>query len=417
MRASLPHLLLTLLAAGAVSAKTPSAPTADPAEFLRQVAAAPALSAAGRRVEAARARVDAAGRLPDPEIEAMGSRMRGPMNGRATMWELNLRQPLPRRGERAADRERAQAAVAMSQADVALMLGEMAADVAMALAEADGAHARIALLETQLARLDSVLRTLEVQLSTGSGGRLADRLTVQSRVASLQLMVEEARRMAADAEAEARGRLGLGPDAPLPGYAAPTTAEVDANRAAEMQLVAARTDEANAMLKMARASARPMTAVGLRLERERNAMGDEDTVGLAFMSEIPWRARRYARAESRAAEAERAAAQWDGAAVRYRIASAVTRVERAERLADTARQLSRETLERLNAELDALVRGASVAGMGESTIFQTVEILEKATDAELQVIDAQTAAQTARAELWRYTAAPPLPEFSPSNSS
>jgi cobalt-zinc-cadmium efflux system outer membrane protein len=40
--------------------------------------------------------------------------------------------------------------------------------------------------------------------------------------------------------------------------------------------------------------------------------------------------------------------------------------------------------------------------MGESTILQTVTILEKSTDTELQVIRADTAVRTARAELWRY---------------
>ena len=71
----------------------------------------------------------------------------------------------------------------------------------------------------------------------------------------------------------------------------------------------------------------------------------------------------------------------------------------------TARKLSADTLGRLNAEYDAMVRsaGVGVAGaMGDSTILQTVEILEKSTDTELQVIRADTAVRTARAELWRY---------------
>jgi hypothetical protein len=215
-------------------------------------------------------------------------------------------------------------------------------------------------------------------------------------------MIEEERKTAADALSEAHGRLGLSPDAPLPTYAAPAVEEITLNEAAALRLAMARSAEAAAMANMARASARPMTAVGLRLERERTTMGDEDTIGVAFMSEIPWRSRRYARADIRAAEAERAAAQADGNAARYRISSAVTRVERAERLADTARRLSRETLSRLNAEYDSMVRSAGVAGSGESAVLQTVELLEKTTETELQVIQADLAARTARAELWRY---------------
>lgn len=403
-------LLFTLTGALLGSATLPGAePAITHAEFLRVVVDAPALSAASRRTSAARERVESSGRLPDPEVEGMTSRMNGPMGERSTMYEVNVRQPLPKRGERAADRERAHAGVAMAEADYALMVGEMAADTAMALAEAEAAEARIRLLETQLGRLDAVLRSVEVRLAAGTNGRIADRFTVQTRVASMQLMIEEERRMAADALSEARGRLGLAPETPLPAYAAPSATDVNATEAAAIRLAAARSDEATAMVKMARASANPMTAVGLRLERERTGMGDEDTIGLAFMSEIPWRNRRYARAEVRAAEAERAAAQSDATAARFRISSALTRVERAERLAATARRLSGETLARLNAEFDSMIRTAGVAGMGESTVLQTVELLEKATDTELQVIQADLAARTARSELWRYLPANRFP--------
>jgi outer membrane protein TolC len=381
-----------------LSAETEAAPS----ELIRVVADAPLLSAAARRADAARARESSAGRLADPEVEGMTSRMSGPMGDRTTMYEVNIRQPLPKRGERAADRDRARAGVSMAEAEYASMMGEMAADTAMALAEAESAEARIRLLETQLARLDAVLRSIEVTLAAGSNSRIADRLTVQSRIASMQLLVEDERKTAADAVAEARGRLGLAPDAVLPAYAAPTTAEILVDEAAALQLAAARTAEASAMIRMARASANPMTAVGLRLERERTTMGDEDTVGIAFMSEIPWRNRRYARAEVRAAEAERSAAQADGTAARYRIASAVTRVQRAERLAETSRRLSSETLGRLNAEYNSMIRAAGVAGSGESAVLQTVELLEKSTETELQVIQADLSARTARAELWRY---------------
>jgi outer membrane protein, heavy metal efflux system len=402
MRFTRHHLWLALLAA--LPAGTDAQPASSPNEqvdLLRVVVNAPALNAAARRTTAARERVDAAGRLADVEVEGMGSRMVGPMGERATMWEVNVRQPLPKRGERAADRERARAAVSMSDADYALMAGEMAADIATALAEAEGANARIRLLETQVGRLDAVLRSIEARIASG-GGRLADRLTVQSRVASMQLMIEEERRMAADALAEARGRLGLDPEAPLPAFAAPTVGDIKPDEAAVVRLAVARTDSANAMVKKARASANPMTSVGVRFENERRAMGDENTLGVAFMSEIPWRNRHYARAEVRAAEAERGAAQTDATAARYRISAALTRVDRAERLAATARRLSSETLARLNAEFDSMIRTAGAGSPSESAILQTVEILEKSTDTEFQVIRADTAVRAARAELWRY---------------
>lgn len=401
MRRNLRFVLLgvPLLAASLAAAEPAPAAAADLVAAVRQ---APALAAAAQRVEAARARIDASGRLPDPEVEGMGSRMEGPMNESGTMWEVTVRQPLPKRGERAADRERARAMLAMAQAEFAMTASELAAETAMAVAEAEGATARVNLLRAQIGRLDAVLRAIDAQLGTTSGSRIAERLTVQSRVASMQLMLEEAQRMAEDALADARGRLGLPADAPLPPYAAPPPSEVEVNGAAEFLLASARSAEAEAMLRMAHASGNPMTAVGLRFERQRSTMGDQDTVGLAFMSEIPWRSRRYARAEARAAEAERAAARSDITALQFRLSAALTRVARAERLAATARRLSDETLGRLDAEYDAMLRAASVSGLGGSAVLQTVEVLEKVTDTELQAIDAETAARVARAALWPF---------------
>lgn len=406
MRPALPFLAAILLCPPLLISAEPKV---NSSEFLRVVAGAPTLAAAAQRADAAKERVGASGRLPDPEIEGMRSRMNGPMDETADMWEVTVMQPLPKKGERAADRQRAEAAYAMARADYAVMAGELAAEIARAVAEAEGAEARIKLLKTQVDRLGAVLRSLEVRLAAGSEGRIADRLTVQTRIASMQLEIEEESQMAADALAEARGRLGLAPDAPLPGYAAPTHEEISSEQAAEVKLAEARTEEANAMIKAAQASARPATAVGLRFERERTNYGNEDTLGVAFSSELPWRSRRYARADVRAAEAERSAAKTDASAVKYRVAATLNRVDRAQRLADTARRLSGETLARLHAEYDSMIRSASVGGSGQSTILETVELLEKATDTELQTLRADTAVNIARAELWRYVSVTQFP--------
>ena len=95
----------------------------------------------------------------------------------------------------------------------------------------------------------------------------------------------------------------------------------------------------------------------------------------------------------------------DGNAARFRIASALTRVERADRLAATARRLAGETRARLTAEYDSLVTTTAASRGGESTVLQTVDILDKTTEIEAQLIQADTAARTARAELWRYVPA------------
>ncbi len=395
-------LLLALAVAPATAAEPPA--------LLDAIARAPALEAARQRIDAARARTSSAGRLPDPEIEAMSSRVNAGAGGEnRDMWELSVRQPLPRRGERAAERDRAAAQLARAEADYAMAAGDLAADVAMLLAEAQGADARRLLLEAQFARLEASLRSLELRLAAGNAVRLADRLSVQSRLATLQLALDDTRRAADDARAAARGRLALPPDAPLPAFAAPAPTEINPAEAPPVGASRARATEATAMGRMARARANPMTSVGVRFERERSSMGFQDILGVALSSEFPFRSRYYSRAESRAAEADRAAAQADATAAHHRIASVLSRVERADRLAATARRLATETQSRLDAEHETLNRAVSVnlgAGMsGDSAVLHAVDILDQSTELQLRIVAADTAARLARAELWRYAPA------------
>lgn len=405
-RATIVHLLGA--AAATLALAHPAAPT-----LLEAVAQAPALTAAAERRHAATVRIESAGRLADPQLEGMASRLSDPMGPKYTMWELTLRQPLPQRGERAADRERVQAAASMVAADYALLAGELAAEAAMALAEHHGATARAALIETQLARLDAALQSIDARLAAGTTDRIAERLTVESRRASLQLMLAQEQQMAANAAASVRGRLGLAPTVPLPAYAAPAPADIDPTSAPALLAARARAAEASAMGNMARANARPMTALGLRLQREETAMGNEDTIGLAFMSDLPWRRRQYARTDVRAAAADQAAARADGTTAQYQITAALDRVTRADRLAESTRQLGSATRARLNAEYDTLLRnaGSTLAMNTASPVAMAVDVQEKITETELQIVSAETAARLARAELWRYADLQLQPSF------
>ena len=389
---------LLLLSPGATSAEAPG--------FAASVLRAPALQAAAQRTEAAAARMDAAGRFPDPTVEGMYGRAQMAMPAEERpMWGLRFQQPLPRKGERAADRERARAVRTMSDAEYLMAAGEIAGEIAMGLAEAEAAGQRAVLLEQQIARTRSVLAAVDARLGTGQGS-LAGRLVLQSRISSMEVMLERERQMRNDAEAEVRGRLGLPPEAALPLYSAPHASDIRVDSAASVLVAQARAAEATAMARMARASSRPMTAVGLSFEREEASMGNEDIISVSFMTDIPWRSRRYAKAEERAAEADRSAASLEAEAVRHRLQSALGRVERAERLEATTLRLTSENRERLQAEYDAILRAAGTGGMGgESSILMLIETLEKTTETEIQAIDATAAAQRARAELWRY--APP----------
>lgn len=404
----LPALLAVSLLC--LTPRTVAAPAPeDPAALATAVTAAPSLTAARARAEAARARLDSSGRLPNPELEGMVSRQQMPDDS-MPMWEISVRQPLPKAGERVADRERATAVVAMAEADFTLMAGEMAADTAMALAEAETAQRRIELLSAQLTRTEQVLAALDSRIATGTA-RSTDRLALQTRIASMQLMVAQDRRMAEDALADARGRLGLAPDAALPTFSTPPASAISAETAPAVLVAHAKNTEAQAMGRMARASAKPMTAVGLRFEREQAAMGNNDTIGVAFMTELPFRSRRYARADERAARADADAALADADVARHRLTTTLARAERAERLATLARRLADETQTRLAADYDTLRRNAGLtttsgnAMSSDTSVLMILEVLEKTTDAQLQAIDADGAARLARAELWRYAPA------------
>ena len=379
------------------------------ATLISAVTQAPAVQAARARAEAARARTGSAARFADPTLEVMYGRVTDGMQ-KYPMWEATLSQPLPKAGERAADRDRTSAAVTMAEADYAILAGEMAADTAMTLAEAATARERVAALTTQVARTERVLAAINARLSTGSG-RIAERLALQSNIASMQLMVANDERMAEDALADARARLGQPSDAPLPSFATPDLASLDENQSPARRLAAAKAAESVAMARMARASARPMTSVGLRFNREEQSIANMDTISIAFMTELPFRSRRYARADERAARADEAAAHAEGAAAGHRLAAAITRVERAERLATTTHRLADETARRLDAEYESFVRTAGTAdGMaGESTVLIIIDILERHTNSQLQVIDAEGAVRLARAELWRYAPANSFP--------
>lgn len=395
-----------VIASGIASA----APETTSARLTSVVAQAPAMQAARLRVDAARARLGAAGKFPDPRVEGMASRASNSMEGSWPKYEARLQQPLPKAGERGADKDRARAAVAMAEADFAMMAGEMAADTMMAVAEAEAANAKAALLDAQIERIQQVLASVEARIASGQG-RVADRLALQSRAASMRLMAGKERLMAKDSQCDARARLGLAPKQPLPAFAIPDIARVTHEGSPAARQAIAKSDEAAAMLKMARASAKPMTAIGIQASRELMPTGNEDMVGIALMMEIPWNSRRYARADEAAAAADQAAASADNDVAGFKLEAAIARVDRAARLAGTARRLATETSARLDAEYAGLVRAAAASGaMGaDSTVLMILEILEKQADTQWQVIEADAAHRAAAADLWKYTTliAPP----------
>lgn len=372
------------------------------------VRVSPVVKALDQRVASARELAGAAGLFPDPRVEVMAARGSNSGGSSWPKWEGRVEQPLPKAGERQADRERAWAEIFMAEAERAVMAGSMAAEVAMAMAESGAASERAALLKLQLTRMEKVLALVENRLAGGQG-QLADRLALQSRIAEMKLMIEEDERMAADSLLLARGMLGLGPLAELPLYAAPNPERVQPMATPLAMVALAKESEARAMALTAKANGRPMTAIGLSASRETMPMETEDMVGISFMMEIPFHSQKASRAGQNAAEANRNAARADAAAARFRAETAVARVKRARQWADSARQLAEGTMARLDAEYETVIKMASAEGMkAGSSVLMLIELLEKRVESGIRVIDAEAAARTSAAALWEHVFVTPV---------
>lgn len=385
----------------ALSSATPSPiaqTNAGQTAFLRSLASAPVIQAAQERVLAARRSANAAGRLPDPMLGGGYSRRSSTMD-RWPMYEAMLEQPLPRWGERDAMRAKAAAETAMSEAELLDMLGETAAEVAAMLAEAEAARARLALTEAQINRVNALQATIAARVAAGTSG-IAEQLGVKSRLAALIVERDTMQRMVADAEQDVRGRLGMTATMPLPPFTAPDRTSLTLDRVPGVLAAQAKTADADAMFREARASRYPETSIGLSYEREEVPEDPMNTIGLTFRISLPvWQNASSHLEES--ASARRRAAQRDAAGWQYRAQSLLGRAERASTVAATARKAAQDTKARLDVEYDAMIRAAAV--QNGTNLIAVLEVLDRVSDAERMVIEAEAAAHQAGASLWRLT--------------
>ena len=376
--------------------------TGEPAPLDQAVRRAPSALAAQHRAEAALVRATSSGRWADPELEGMVARRETPMD-EMPMWGAALQQPLPKWGERGAQRALARAQLDMARAEADLMAGDVAMQVARALRERDAAQQRRALQARVLERTERAQAAAEARLGVGQG-RIGETLALQSRITALRLTLDQEQQRIDEAETRVRQLLGLADEAALPAYDAPAIDRIHAEFAPGLRMLEAQKAEADAMAAMARASARPMTAIRIEFEREEAEEGDEDTAGIALMTELPWNSRRYAKADVRAALAERDGREAEADALRRAIDADRARAARLERLAERTRASVAETRQRIEREYASLINAAGSAGMQEgSSILMLLELIDRDAELEMTRIEAETEARMARAELWPYT--------------
>ena len=377
---------------------------ADRAAFTASLSTAYALRSAGERVAAARQGVAAAGALADPRLDLGYSRKRS-ADGNQPLYDVGLEQPLPRWGERDAQRSRAHAGVTVAEADFRVQVGDLAAEVAGQLAELAAAQELVQVVADSRARAAAAQEAILRRVASAGAG-LAEQLAVQTRIAQLDLEAQEAAAAAADAEASVRGLLALPAPAPLPPFAAPDPAAIDSERVPTALLARAQAQEADAALQMARSRRYPETAIGLAYEREQTAAGDEDTIGLRLSIGLPVHPDVAGSAELAALAGQREAqAAARGAAARAQ--ALVERARRAVATASAAQALAQGTGERLAAQYAAQVDAAASAadGTASGSIVMLLDILDRVGDTRRQALRAVAAGRSARAALWRL--APP----------
>lgn len=407
-------LVLVLVLAGVAVGAEPMAGTVAgsgmmpiaPEDFLTALAQSPRVAAARARLSAARRGGEAAGVLPDPKIGVDIGRA-SPRSGSASpMYGAFLEQPLPRWGERDAARLNATAATRMGEADLSETIGEEAARVASALSEAQAWRATIILRHEAELRIQVLKDIVHGQLASGAAP-VGAAVALDTRAQELALQISDAERQVADADAEVRGRLGMASTDPLPSVAYPQLNGIDVAvtplglRATAAQAAAAAEERG------AEARGNPETSVGVGWERERAGMPDQDDrVRLSFTMSLPlYRAAYEASADAARARARAATHEVNGS--RWMTRSQIERATRAQVQAERARKVAGALAERTRTEMDAITQQVGIPQqMASGSLVQVMDLLDRITAAQQQMIDAELTNALAMADLWRL--APPI---------
>jgi cobalt-zinc-cadmium efflux system outer membrane protein len=381
-------------------------PAADqPPDLISAVTAAPSVRAAQARAAAAQAAVRAAGTLPDPMLGVEIGRERPEMGEDMRMAGLMVEQTLPRWGERDAMRLAARAGTAAAQAELARAAGELAAGVATALAEIAAADEQLAATRPMRERMAALAEAVRGRIASG-GGTIADQLMIDSRLEQLDLQLDDQLRRRTDAEAEARGLLGLPADAPLPAFAAPSAGQLAPDLLPMLRAAHAMGLEAEAMEREALARGMPETAIGLSWQREAiGLMEESDTIALTLRVSLPWDRPAY-RAGAEAARRRAAAARSEADGARLMAQAAAGRAMRAEAQARRATAVADALAARAATESEAI---ATRVASGTAPLDAALDLLDRVAEARMAAAMARLDQRMAQSALWRL-APPAIPD-------
>ncbi|HEU4602337.1 MAG TPA: TolC family protein [Steroidobacteraceae bacterium] len=275
---------------------------------------APMLQSQRSGLEAAQARVESAGRLPDPElilgldnVPIEGSSAYSLSDDFMTMRRVGVMQTLPNSSKRAADRGLAQAQVDEADAELTQAQLDVARETSIAWSELASAGKLVSALQTLIEQAELQAKVQQSSLAAGQSST-ADALNAQSVVVQLKDRLFEAH----ESEQSARARLEqwIGEDDVSPGESPsmerlPMPRETLLSslhrhalvRTLDQQIVAARSQA-----DMAKAAKHPDVSVELAYAKRGAAFAD--MVSLQFRVGLPVFAAHRQDPEIRAANAE-----------------------------------------------------------------------------------------------------------------
>ena len=362
---------------------------------------APAVAAAKLRLQAARERLRLSGVLPDPMVTV--EYMRVPVLGMDGIM-VELEQPLPRWGERDAERATANATITMAVSEYAAVRGRTMSAVQTALIERRAAIESVH-LERDIAQRARVLAEVLIRSGVASGkSSVREPLALETRAAAAEVMAAQDERMAADAEGMANSTLGLTLGAVLPKISTPDPSGIDPLYAPEVLIAIAREFMAAGDERMARSRSRPMVAVIGRWRQ----VGEEDDSSYegGLRVSVPLWSNAYAGGIS-AAESTRMAAHHDRSSALFEATEMLARVRRTRAQAALTKHWAEAAVIRLDSELDVLA-AESAAGKAGATIM-LFDRFDQLAEARRSIITAEADADRACASLWILAPATTLP--------
>lgn len=364
-------------------------------DFLIAIDAAPEVRAAQARWRAAVMANGGAGALSDPRIWTEGTRRRD-----GDGIEIGVEQEFPRWGERSASRSVAAAATLRARVELDSVRARLAQEVAMLIATAQAAHRRASLADESATRMRTMIEIVEAAVAAGgmAGSGAGDVLALRTRLQQMELMAADERRMALDAEDDARGSYGLDAGATIPDLLLPDLKALDRSAATAVRLAKAEVGMAEAERTMAHSRRLPQFGIGAGWERNDVSMADE-MWKVSLSMTIPLQQDRLAAGE-RAALANARAAEADAEQAELRIDIALRRAARAKQQAERAHLAAVDAGRRSEAEFSLLMQQVS-AGSSDA-VMRALLRLDDLQSAERAAIAADAEATRMAADLWHF---------------